>query len=192
MSCRLVVSEGEGVGGFVLVYSPRLRLTRAVVVVDGGGLLAFVSAGEVAGVSCRLVVSEGEGVGGLVLVYPPRLRLTRAVIVVDGGVRWRSSAPVTWQSRPARLVLSEGRGEGARAYSPDAGACLRRRQWWWGFDGGWCWAAGCRRGRSGAIGGDGCNSRGGVDGVGVGCCRQRWWMGWSSLSLSSAAVNGWW
>lgn len=47
---------------------------------------AFVSAGDVAGVSCHLVVSKGEGVGGLVLVYSPGLCLMRAVVVVNSGI----------------------------------------------------------------------------------------------------------
>jgi hypothetical protein len=97
-------------------YSLGLRLTRAVAVVDGGRSLAFVSAGDVAGVSCRLVVSEGEGVGGF--VYSPGLRLTRAVVVVDGGrsLAFISAGDVAGVS--CRLVVSEGEGVGGFVYSP--------------------------------------------------------------------------
>ena len=111
-----------------------------VVVIDGGQLLGFVSAGDVAGLSLSTV---GGWLGFVSAGDVAELSLSTV------GGRWRARAPVTWRSCAVRLVLSEGEGVGGWHYSPassNADPCRRRRWWRLGWlllsaavDGWWWW-----------------------------------------------------
>ena len=111
-----------------------------VVVVDSGRLLAFVSTGDVVGLSLLTVgswlpfVSTGDVAGlslstvGSWLPFVSTGDVAGLLSSTVGG-RWRARALVTWRSCAVCLVLSEGEGVGGWHYSPalsNAGPCRCR------------------------------------------------------------------